>query len=196
MPGQKPSQTWKVISNINTIQLFWESFSIVSILVICGPTPLSIQHESMEEQQAINPIIGQRCVNGRLCSFGSWQVRYSWEGREKIYSYVQTKGTISLPEGPSKVKQEKQHSMTGSRSGSQKYSLLFNFHSHAWLKQDRSTCSHAQMGKQAKWTSVEITLAAQLHGKKWTEEEPLFLVTQWDGTQLCSHLTFCCEKKL
>lgn len=52
------------------------------------------------------------------------------------------------------------------------------------------------MGKQAKWTSVEITPVAQLHGKKETEKEPLFLVTQWDGTQLCSHLTFCCEKKL
>lgn len=43
-------------------------------------------------------------------------------------NYMWTRGTNSLPEGLSKAKQEKQHSMTGARLGSQKYSLLFSFH--------------------------------------------------------------------
>ena len=150
--GQGFSWTWNVIRKINTTQLFWQFFLIMTILVVwspCGPTPLSIQDESMEGWQAVNPIIGQSYVNGRLSSFGSWQVRCSQEGRGNTGSYKQTRGTHGLPEGPSEVKQEKQHSVTGARPMSQKYSLLFSFHRCAWLKQDRSTCSHAQMGEES-----------------------------------------------
>lgn len=49
----------------------------------------------------------------------------------KTGSYMRTRRTNSLPEGLSEVRQEKQHSMTGARLGSQKYSLLFNFHRRA-----------------------------------------------------------------
>lgn len=63
--------------------------------------------------------------------------------------YMQTRGTNSLPEGLSRVKQEKQHSMTEARLGSQKYSLLLSFHRRAQLKQVRSTCFHAQRGEES-----------------------------------------------
>lgn len=106
----------------NTIQQFWLFFLIVIILVIwapCGPTPLSIQHKSREGWQVINPITGQRCAKGRLCSCGSWQVRYNHERREKTGCYMWKRGTNGLPGGLSKARQEKKDSMTASSLGSQ-----------------------------------------------------------------------------
>lgn len=182
LPDAARTGTFKNLKNkqektkTTIIQLLWHFFLTVTILVICSPCDpmtLSIQHESMEGWQAINPITGQRCTNGRLCSSDSWKVRYFHEREEKVSSYTWKRGINGLPESISKSKARKEAEHDSSQTWKPEYSPLLHFHRHDKTKASQEHVLPCANGREES-TAIEIKLVAQLQGKKWTEAEPLF----------------------